>query len=576
MHPLLRANRNTVWGGLIVESLVRCGLKRAIISPGSRSTPITLAFALDDRVECTPILDERSAAFFALGCAKLTGEPTALVCTSGTAAANYLPAVIEAHYSGTPLIVLTADRPPELRDCGAGQTIDQVKIFGDYVHYYHELCLPPMSKQLNDRHAYLVRTITHAYSIAKLHEPGPIHLNVPFRDPLAPIEGPLGGPFPAINKSRLPLSKPFATVSNPLNADDLPFADRDDLLVVAGPPNEFLSKENALAAVRLCAKFGWPLLADTASSLRGFAREHECIVGTYDSLLRDPIRRQDLRPGALLLLGQLPTSKVLRSFLQENLKLPAWHLGSNPLNVNAGYHAVETVSVQAQDLIIDDGERKDLTEYASLWHKAENAERRRLNKALTACNHLFEGRLSDLLARTLPAKTPVFVASSMPIRDFEYFWPVNRRAHHLVVNRGANGIDGTLSTAMGVAQSSKRSAVLVTGDLAFLHDKNGLLAADHLKGGLTVFLINNNGGGIFEHLPIADFDPPFEEFFATPQSVDFAKLANAHNLEYHCPKSWDQVTALAKKLPKNGVRIIELKTDRKADSVLRKSILNAS
>ncbi|MGE9295619.1 MAG: thiamine pyrophosphate-dependent enzyme, partial [Puniceicoccales bacterium] len=187
---------------------------------------------------------------------------------------------------------------------------------------------------------------------------------------------------------------------------------------------------------------------------------------------------------------------------------------------------------------------------------------------------LFEGRLPDVLAGVLPPQTPVFFASSMPVRDAEFFWPINKKSHAFFVNRGANGIDGTLSSALGVAAGAGRPGVLVTGDLAFLHDQNGLLAANEFQGGLTVFLLNNHGGGIFENLPIADFDPPFERFFATPQSADFAKIANAHGIEYHCPSDWDAVTRLARKLPRTGIRIVELKTDRKADTKTRQTILN--
>jgi len=415
MHPLLRANRNTVWAALIVESLVRCGLRRAVISPGSRSTPLTLAFALDDRVEATPILDERSAAFFALGCAKASGEPVALVCTSGTAAANYLPAVIEAHYSGAPLVVLTADRPAELRDCAAGQAIDQVKLYGEYAHYYHELGLPPVVAQLDERHAYLVRMVTHSCAVATQLQPGPVHLNVPFREPLAPVDGPLGGPFPAIDLKRLPLAPPVAEVSPKAPMESLPFADREDVLVVAGPPVAHWGEEERLAVAQLCDAKGWPLLADTATGLRGLAAECRTVIAGYDALLRDATQRHELRPGAVLLIGQLPTSKALRSFLRECRLLPTWRLGAGKLNLNAGFASEQIVPLSPKQLTLPD-KANEPTLLAKRWLEADSDRHRTFAKAFRQCEHLFEGKLAPLLAGALPARTPLIVASSMPIR----------------------------------------------------------------------------------------------------------------------------------------------------------------
>jgi len=575
MNPLLRANQNTVWGGLIVEALAHCGLDRAVISPGSRSAPLAMAFALEDRVECTVILDERSAAYFALGWAKATGKAVALLCTSGTACANYLPAIVEAHYSGAPLIVLTADRPPELRDCAAGQTIDQVKIYGDYVHFYHELALPPMEAQLGERHDYLVRTATHAFGVATTQNPGPVHLNVPFRDPLAPVEGKLGGPFPAINKTRLPFSKPVATLERPVAPESLPFAERTDLLVIAGPPDGPWLPEDRRAIARLCASRGWPLLTDAASGLRGLAADCGTLIGGYDSILREPVARHELRPGALLFFGQLPTSKILRSYLRENARLPSWRISTSQRNVNAVYGPAQTVSIQPRELALEEAADTPLTPLAERWMSAEVAERKRLKKHLLGeCETLFEGRLPDVLAGVLPTHTPVFLASSMPVRDAEFFWPINKKANLIAVNRGANGIDGTLSSALGVAAGAKRPGVLITGDLALLHDQNGLLASREFHGGLTIFLINNQGGGIFENLEIAQFEPPFERFFAAPQTIDFGKLAEAHGIEYHAPTTWEEVGKLARKLPRKGVRLVEIKTDRKADTKTRQVILN--
>ena len=214
--------------------------------------------------------------------------------------------------------------------------------------------------------------------------------------------------------------------------------------------------------------------------------------------------------------------------------------------------------------------------YSKSWDAAEAAARRSIDAAMEAEMGMFEGKAAWLLARHLPERTPVFVASSMPVRDVEYFWPANGREHALYFSRGANGIDGTLSTALGVAHGAERPAVLLTGDLALLHDANGFLTRPKLRGSLTVVLINNRGGGIFEHLPVAKFDPPFEEFFATPQEVDFAALGAAHGVEHVAVKDWAQLVACVEKLPEKGIRVLEVRTDRKRDAAVRKKVLNAA
>ncbi len=557
-------NTNTLWGSVLVETLVRCGVRTAVVSPGSRSTPLTMALAANERIEAVPVLDERSAAFFALGIAKRTRRPAVLVCTSGTAGANYFPAVIEARESGVPLVVITADRPPEMRDCASGQTIDQQKLFGGYVSFYHELAVPAATMAML---GYLRQTVAHAVERTWRPAGGPVHLNAPFRDPLPPIEdgsareleGKIDeGFFAHLDGVRPEMSQ--ATIwQRPTTARGL---------IVAGP----VVAESGLLRT-LATKLGWPVLADALSPLRTTAGAEE-VVTCYDAILRNEAVARDLTPRTVLCLGGWPTSKVLRAWLERS--------GAEILLVANGAENRDALHGRTRQIVapvesIDvAGEAVADRSYLDAWRKAEAKARGALDAAMESERGMFEGKASWLLARHLPEGTPVFVASSMPVRDVEYFWPANGRGQRLYFSRGANGIDGTLSTALGVAHGAEKPAVLLTGDLALLHDTNGFLLRPKLKGALTIVLINNRGGGIFEHLPVAQFQPPFEEFFATPQEVDFAKLCAAHSVEHVLVNGWEEFGRLVSVLPETGIRVLEVRTDRKRDAAIRKSWLNAA
>jgi 2-succinyl-5-enolpyruvyl-6-hydroxy-3-cyclohexene-1-carboxylate synthase len=566
MDKLCLANLNVFWGGLVAEILARLGVRHAVVSPGSRSAPLTLGFATSAEIEAIPVLDERSAGFFALGLARRTGQPVVLICTSGTAAANYLPAVIEAQMSGLPLLVLTADRPPEMRDCASGQTIDQRKLYGSYAVWEHELALPAA-----DRLRYLRQTLRHAVRRSLTPLPGPVHLNVPFRDPLAPVES--DGPFLPKNfdlEKFLDGLCPPQISGTVAQLDTLEPHERG--LIVAGctrVENPLAYSETVFGMAR---QLGWPVLADVLSPLRAHAPAEAPLVTNYHALLRDRDWADKQRPDFVLQFGDLPTSKILRSWLAES--------EADTLVIDGSYRNLDSVHARATHLRLGDDVFTDeldmrpvpLSRYAESWIKKDRAEADRIQKQLRACETFFEGKIPWLLSRRLPSGTPVLIAASMPVRDAEMFWMPSERGTAVHANRGANGIDGTLSTALGLAHGGK-PAVLVTGDLAFLHDSNGLLSAPRLRGSLTVILINNGGGRIFENLAISRFDPPFEEFFATPQRVDFEKLAAAHSVEYLKPKDWPEFDRLVSQLPKQGLRIIEVVTDSTDDVPMRKEIL---
>jgi 2-succinyl-5-enolpyruvyl-6-hydroxy-3-cyclohexene-1-carboxylate synthase len=560
-------NTNSLWGSVLTETLSRLGLRHAVISPGSRSTALTMALVRHPRIECIPVLDERSAAFFALGLAKRGNLPVVLVCTSGTAGANYLPAIIEAQESGVPLLVITADRPPEMRECRSGQTIDQQKIFSSHVNFYHEFSVPaadlPMLR-------YLRQTLVHAWERTQWPDAGPVHLNAPFRDPLPPIEDRTA----KLLKSTLRENDFFASVVPPtrtmVQIELAGFPSAKKGVIVVGAGKDSASPAEIAVIAGLARDLGWPVLADGLAGLRGMAGQFPALITRYDSILRSEKIGSRLKPEAVLCIGGWPTSKTLRSWLQIS-QPEAWLISERVQNLDALHlptrHLRCKVGAFASSLI---STGRASSGYAEMWRRTESAATRGLAKAMDKARN-FEGVAVLKLAQHLPPSMPVFVANSMPVRDVEYFWPTTNRAHQIYFNRGANGIDGTLSTALGIAHGGPPS-VLLTGDLALLHDTNGFLLRPKFRGSLTVVLINNNGGGIFEHLPVAGFNPPFEEFFATPQEVAFSKLAAAYGVSHVAVRDWRHFAGLIEKLPAHGIRILEIRTDRKKDAALRKKL----
>ena len=561
------SNLNSVWGGVLVETLARLGVRQVIISPGSRSTPLTFAFARHPAFEAIPVLDERSAAFFALGLARQKLFPVVLLCTSGTAGANYFPAVIEAQESGVPLLVITADRPAEMRDCSSGQTISQQKFYGDHVNFYHELAAPVATLAML---AYLRQTVAHAVTRTRSPSTGPVHLNAPFRDPLPPANdgtakhliGSIDEAFFAHLEPALPVMTASTLWQRPTTARGL---------IVAGAMATTQGEAYARKAAELSAQLGWPIIADALSTVRAHLPADR-VITTYDCILRNAACARELMPRSVLCLGSWPTSKVLRGWL-ESFGGEVLLVSPAALNRDALHGRTRQIFAPVESIAVA-GDRIADTTYADQWRKADGAARRALDDALAQEATLFEPKAAWNLARRLPAGTAVVVANSMPVRDVEYFWPAGGR-HEVFFNRGANGIDGTLSTAFGVAHRGQPT-VLLTGDLALLHDVNGFLLRPKFAGSLTIVLINNQGGGIFEHLPVAEYGATFEEFFATPQDVAFDRLAVAYGIEHVAIRDWSQFEALISTLPESGVRVLEIRTDRKQDAARRKQIFAAA
>ncbi|MFW6357974.1 MAG: 2-succinyl-5-enolpyruvyl-6-hydroxy-3-cyclohexene-1-carboxylic-acid synthase [Chroococcales cyanobacterium] len=572
-------NTNTLWASTITETLKSLGLKTAIICPGSRSAPLTVAFAQTPEIEAIPIVDERSAAFFALGIAKRSGVPVALVCTSGTAGANFYPAVIEAKESQIPLLILTGDRPPELRNCHAGQTIDQLKLYGHYPNWQAELATP-MADVASLR--YVRQTVIQAFMRSQFPSPGVVHLNCPFRDPLIPVAE------PHVNALRPQISpENFFEAVNPsptFNTDLISCPTITQLaetwshcqrgLIIVGIDHSRKPWDYCRAIARLSEALEWPVLADALSPLRNYAGLNPNLIATYDLILRNRELAKQLTPEMVIQLGELPTSKELRAWLDET-QPQRWVINSGYENLDPLHGKTTHLRLSPEPLIntvlpqLKRGRGVDPanlgSEYLRLWCKAENQIRQSIDTTMKSMDTLLEGKAAWVISHTLPAATPVFIANSMPIRDAEFFWTPKNSGIQPFVNRGANGIDGTLSTALGIAHRYQ-SSVLLTGDLALLHDTNGFLIRNKFVGHLTIIVINNNGGGIFEVLPISQFDPPFEEFFATPQNIEFEKLAATYGIEYQLIESWEQLETLLNPLPETGIRLLELRTDRKVNA----------
>jgi 2-succinyl-5-enolpyruvyl-6-hydroxy-3-cyclohexene-1-carboxylate synthase len=605
-----RANRNTFWAHVFVEELCRGGVRAVCISPGSRSAPLTLAFAARADVEAFTIVDERGAAFFALGLAKASGRPVALVCTSGTAAANYLPAVLEAHLSRVPLVVLTADRPPLHRDVGAGQTVDQLKLYGTATRWFHEVGEPVMREADLRR----LRGLAARALFESCRPPaGPVHLNFAFRKPLEPTTVP-GDVPPTLAAEPAPAAgaRPYsrAISSPPVAGPDvlerlaeriraaprglilcgpMTFAPRLDGAQGDGAASGRAAGEGApadgnhseaewpAALAILARRCGYPILAEPAAGI--WCGEHDTsrILANSEAVLRVPEFRSQLTPQLVLRFGGMPTNRHVEVLLDEHPDCPLVLVNESGAWLEPTHHPLELICAEPAGFCSALAERLQHHKprhgwLAGFW-RADRLAGEALDDWFTAPPPLglgdeyFEGRVFRELAALLPAGSVQFTASSMPVRDLAAFSPLTARATRHLVNRGANGIDGTLSSALGAAAYARRAgvpAVLVTGDLAFFHDANGLLTAKTHDLPLTVVLINNDGGGIFEFLPIAEFGAPYERHFGTPHGIDFAALCAAYGVSLSRPLDWAGFRAqVSDSLRRPGMRVIEVRTERR-------------
>ncbi len=567
-------NGNTALASAFAEELARGGLRHAVLSPGSRSTPLAVALWRQPEIDVTVIVDERSAAFLALGAAQATGAPVAMLCTSGTAAANFHPALCEADESGIPLLALTADRPPELRGIGAGQTIDQLNLYGSSVRWFCEAG----THEADDDGLLHYRSIAcRALATARGEpRPGPVHINLPWREPLspAPVEGAVTATDPLALEGRG--TRPLTAVT-PLDLEPSEFLLEEVAkhigssrcgAIVAGRQ---LDPELREPLVHLARAAGFPILAEPTSQLRCGPHDRSHVVTTYDLLLRDERFRGAVAPDLVLRFGEMPTSKPLRAWLVSS---GADQIVVDPLGGwnEPSRRAAAILRADPTELAAGWAARLDSEgrEPPKVWQDAERAARKAIEAGLEGPNSLTEPGLHLALGGVHLDGDLVYTASSMPIRDQEAFLPPAAADVLFLCNRGANGIDGLLSSGIGAAHATGRPTTILTGDLGLLHDIGGLAALREVETPVRIIVIDNDGGGIFHFLPQerALAAEEFEALLGTPRGVDVAKAAALFGLPHHRVDSLDQLPEMLAA----GTGLIEVQVDRRSNVDLHRRL----
>ena len=543
-----------------VDELVRCGMRHAVTCPGSRNAPLALTLAAQEGIEAVSVIDERSAGFFALGMAKATGRPVAIACTSGTAAANLHPAVAEAFEARVPLLVLTADRPPELHEVGAGQSIDQIKLYGSAAKWFVEVGIHEPGRDTAVHHRALA---CRAYWTAAGGRPGPVHLNFPLREPLAPAPEELDAEDWAGRGDGRPWTELRGHSPAP-HADDVQalaarMAGSQRGAIVCGPSAEALAEPVA----RLAAVSGWPVLAEPTSGARCGGHDRSHVVAGYDVLLRGEKFAEAHAPDLVLRIGDMPTSKPLRAWVEQAPQVlldphGSWHEPTRAAELilhGAAAPACDALAA-ALEMLSPEGDPA----WLGSWRDADAA----VPAALAAVTEPFEPVMWAALEGALADGSIAWLSSSMPVRDVEAFFPSSPRQVRFLANRGANGIDGVISSAAGAARATGAPVTVLTGELALLHDVGGLLAATRAGIPLTVVCANNGGGGIFDFLPVAGAADPaiYEEHIATPADVDLRTLVALAGIEHRLASTADEVRAAVAV----GPGLVEFRTAR-ADSV---------
>lgn len=547
----------------LLQSLRHAGVRHVVIAPGSRNTPITVAVTAPTSPFRTWLhLDERSAAYFALGLARQVGEPVAVVCTSGTAAANFLPAAVEARLSRVPLILLTADRPPEARDIGAAQTVDQVGLFGSHVKWAVDM--PPADEAAaRELERYARVTAARAAAVAMEAPRGPVHLNMPFREPLVEAGAEplliLDGPLVVYQAVAAPSPEVVAHLAETC-------AGRRGL-IVCGPESTGLP---AAEVVALASALGWPVIADPLSGLRTGPHDRSDVIDCADVIVRVPEALRAL-PEVVLRFGAAPTSKPFNQWL-------AGQAGVRRILVEEG--GVATAGWRDPDLQGDEvvsANPRALCEalvaalssaaapagWAALWRAANAAAREAMREAIAGFADTFEGQAVLDLRAALPSGSTLVAGNSMPVRDIDSFFFKTERDVRIVGTRGASGIDGVTSTAVGAAAAGGGPVALLIGDLSFLHDVNGLWPTHRYGLDLTVVLVNNQGGGIFSFLPQRQAVPDrFEAWWGTPHGVDLRHAVALHHGRHAVLDAGDQHAAIGEALGRPGLDVLELRTER--------------
>lgn len=567
-------NPATVWAGAVAEALAGAGVQHVCLAPGSRSTPLVLAFAAHPVLRIWRHLDERSAAYFALGIGQATNRPAALLATSGTATANFFPAVVEARMAGVPLLVITADRPPELRHSGANQTIDQVKLYGDQVLWSVDLPLPEAEAPelaLRNLKALVARAAATAGGLA----PGPVHLNAPFRKPFEPLdEQPAAREEPAapalqITRGQLLPTEAQATLLGSMVADN------PRGIIVVGPRRK--QNDGFAEAVTTLARYaGYPIFADPLSGLRfGPWVAETAVLGGYETyLMADEPGWAE--PELVLRFGAVPTSSALNAYLERIRPKHRIHVRESGVWADDSHRT--TLFLQAGEtatcgaILAKMGARRRPWGWAAQLQATEGLYWQVMRKSMADSE--FDGAYVVDLMRLLPANSRLFVGSSLPIRHVDQFARPRARPLYVYANRGASGIDGNTSSALGVAAATGDPVILLAGDITFYHDMNGLLAVRQHGLKLISVVLNNGGGNIFRRLPVSRVEPPFTELFVTPHGLEFGPVAELYGLAYTRVESRPAFReALRAALAADEPALIEVCTDGRADHERRQELL---
>ena len=582
----------------LVDEFYQLGVRHAVFSPGSRSTTMAMLFKEHEGFETYMNIDERSASFMALGIAKAHKEPTVLVCTSGSAVAHYLPAVLEAQYSRVPLIILSADRPHTLLHVGAPQTVDQHKIFGTAVNYYEELAVP----QEAHYYTYPRQVARKAYMKAMDTKKGPVHINVPLFEPLVPE---LSRNHFEAGRSSFKVVKPnYGSVFDCRHENDLTHINTatdiahgpnskektnnllekfERILILAGPQID-IDEANTIRSFGEALQA--PILADPLSNVRRRYNSadnqsnkegidtNNVVISTYDALLGGQALWHELKPDCVIQFGQIVVSKRVQQMIAS--WTDAEYIEVNPTMDSMNPTGKTTMHVQASIDVFTHlyGKNNRADTYLNIWQRLEQEGKKQLSLAIDE-PHCFEGRTIRELQEYIPEDGQIFVANSMTIRDFDYFWFSGESKAVLFGNRGVNGIDGTISTALGLATNGKPT-YLVTGDLSLFHDLNGLAVAKTHNLNLTIILHNNDGGGIFEYLPQKG-TKHFDYLFSTSQGLDYSGAAKLYGCGYTKISSPDELSSvLANVSQETGVHIIEILTNREYSRELHKKYTKIS
>lgn len=565
--PFEAPNRTHLWARLIVDELARCGVGHAVIGPGSRSTPLTVAAARHPEISDRIHFDERGGAFHALGIARATRTPVAWITTSGTAVANGLPAVMEAARDHVPLVLCTADRPPELRETGSNQTVDQVNVFGPRVRASFDLPAPEPRHQPEA----LLTTVDQLLRKANGPPAGPVHLNCMYRKPLEPVDDPsfersVPTPLESWHDSRDPYTR-YPAGRPPVPADDrrrlveLLRPDRRGLVL----PGRISDPHEAEATRRIAEHLGWPLLPDVSSQLRLGARS-AISAPLHELILRSSFRDR-YQPDLVLQVGDRPVSKPLRTYLRERAPAHRVVLAPHADRIDPDHRVTHRFTGSASSvhtaLVESDRDARSPDEWTTAWIDAQRRAERALDRALDLEGPCTEPAIARVLTAEIPDTHALFLGNSRPVRDAHAFGASDGPAAPTITNRGASGIDGSIATTAGFLVGSDGPVTALIGDLALLHDLNSLALLPDGDRPVVLVVINNDGGGIFHFLPIAEYSEVFESHFGTPHGMHFADAASQFDLAYARPESIDSFrTAYREAAERPGSTLVEVVTDR--------------